>query len=207
VERAEIELGTVFRWTTDETPMRVLLHDAGVVMYDTWLPHLNTWGLANLVEVRSKRISYYVAPDTTLAERATYLRTEPMTGEETALHRPDLPFTAARYAGVDWSDADRLDADDAVTVNAAEIYLYPFGPSGGQKRAVRVEADDGTGFTAAELIGKAAAAQARSAGRTTPTEGVGIYRDGLNRGVPAYYLWGHQSRLETQIASARRRQR
>jgi hypothetical protein len=215
VERSQIELGTVFRWSTDDTPMRVLVHDDDVVMHDAWWPHLNGWGLANLAELKGKRISYYVAPDSTLVEKATYLRTEPLTDGEIAVHRPELPFSAVRCAGVDWPAAAPASTDELIstgcevtrTVDAAEIYLYPFGPNGAQKPGVRVKADNGTGFTAAELIGKAAAVQARYLGRTKLVDGAGIYRDGLNRGIPAYYLWGHESRLETQIAAAQRRQR
>jgi hypothetical protein len=84
-------------------------------------------------------------------------------------------------------------------LNASEIYLYPFGPKGGHKAGVRVQADNGTAFTIEELIWKAAAVQAPWIGEVVPVQGVGIYRSGLQRGIPAYYLWGHESRLHSHL--------
>ncbi|GAA2398044.1 hypothetical protein GCM10010191_00910 [Actinomadura vinacea] len=212
MDRAQVEAGTVFAWPGDERPMRVLLRDAEVAMYDAWWPHLQTWGLGDLKRTRRKRVSYYVTDVTTLAAKATFLRTEPLTDDETALHRPDLRFSLAQCAEVQWP-AEAPDATvrftehlrasgcwDALagsTLNVPEIYLLPFGPDGGTKAGVRVKADTGIAFTARELISKAATIEAPWVRSVVPTQGVGIYRSGLQRGLPAYYLWGNESRLQS----------
>ena len=60
----------------------MLVYDSGVVMYDAWWPHLGNWGLADLGEVKKRRVNYYVATASTVAEKATFIRSEPLTEAE-----------------------------------------------------------------------------------------------------------------------------
>lgn len=206
MEPTRVDVGDVYRWPHDDRPIRVLVSDGDVVMYDAWWPHLEAWGLANLQEIRRLRISYYVSTVSPLLEKATFLRAEPLTDDEIALHRPDLPFCLDAHAN------QNADVDVDATVAAAEIVLHPYGPRGGQKAGVRVKADDGIAFTAGELRRKAVAVQAASIGATSRSgvdevaaiQRIGIYRSGLQRGVPSYYLWSGESRLHAQIATADR---
>jgi hypothetical protein len=199
----------VFRWSHDDRPMRVLLHDRDVVMYDAWWPHLGAWGLADLRRIRRRRIAYYVALTSTLAERASYVRLDPLTDEEVAIHRPDLPFAVGQCAGISWPSeiprtAGELAEDwraagcaDVAVLRAPEVYLYPFGPDGGvwNVAGARVRAADGAAFTAEELLFEAATMQAPFIDDAAPIQGIGIYRDGLFRGIPSYYIGGSESRL------------
>lgn len=187
-----------------------------VVMHDAWWPHLDNWGLANLQHVKRQRIHYYVATLGTVLEKAAYVRTEPLSDDEVAMHRPDLPLSFARCAAISWSAevpesaaqmAGRVraagcrDARDGATLGASEIYLFPFGPKGGQKAGIRVKADNKAAFTAEEILWKAAVVQAPHIGDEVATHGVGIYRLGLLRGVPGFYLWGNVSQLHSYLAS------
>lgn len=224
MERAQIKVGAVYRWPHDDRPERVLIHDADadVVMCDGWWPHLDGWGLANLQQVRKQRISFYPAPVSTVMEKATYLRTEPLTDDEAAMFRPDLPFALMQCAAMQWpAEVPRTESDLAerwraasgaearsgVALNASEIYLYPFGPKGGRKAGVRMQANNGTAFTPDELLWRATNLQAPHVGEAPPTQGVGLYRTGLHRGIPGYYLWGAESQMHEHIADFERRQR
>ncbi|MEU5788697.1 hypothetical protein ABZ754_13335 [Micromonospora purpureochromogenes] len=187
-----------------------------MALYDTWWPHLGNWGLANLGEIKKRRVSYYVATALTLAEKATYVRSEPLTEVERALHRPDLPFAVAQRQVLSWPaeapespEASARDwrsagCPETEVLRASEVYLLPFGPKGGERAGVRVRAENGTSFGWDELVWKASVIQAPFIRAGASVQGVGIYRSGLNRGVPAYYLWGSQSRLHDQIAYAHR---
>lgn len=204
MDASTIELGAVFRFPHDERPNRVLLYDDDVVMYDVWWPHQDGWGLANLATVQRKHIAYYVTTVTTLVERATQLRSDPLTDDERAIHRPDLPFVALQDAAITWSsDPVGRPGVRGAELNAARVYLSPFGPAGGTKTGRRVDADNGSVFSAEELFRKAQAAQAPYLGDELPVTGVGIYRSGLQRGVPEFYLWGSVSRLHETLAAQR----
>lgn len=210
MEPSWIEVGAVFRWPHDDRPMRSLMCDGEVVMYDAWWPHLQAWGMADVNEVRRKRIDYYAAPVSVLSEKATYVRMDPLTEEEIRMHQPELPLSLAGCSGVDWPErapasmqgfaelvsfGDCLSKVGEIVVAAPELCLYPFASRGGQKKAVRVKAGDGVAFTLKELLWRAAAAQAPFVEGALPVHGVGLYRSGLHRGIPAYYLWGSVSKL------------
>ncbi|WP_247658400.1 hypothetical protein [Micromonospora sp. U56] len=202
MEAADIEPGAVFRFPHDDRPNRVLFRDSDVVMYDAWWPHLKAWGLADLAAIKRQRISYYVTAVSTVIEKATHLRTAPLTADELTVHRPDLPFAAVQDVAMTWSSGDAGRVTDATAeLSASGVYLLPFGPGGGTKAGVRVAADNGSAFAVGELFRKAQAVQARHLGDVLPGAGVGIYRSGLQRGLPAYYLWGAVSRLHDHLAA------
>lgn len=203
MDESKIEPGAVFQFPHDDRPNRVLLHDDDVVMYDAWHPHLDRWGQADLDTTKRQRISYYVTTVSTLLEKATPLRSDPLSADERTLHRPDLPFAAAQDTTITWaSSAERL-TETRPNLKASAIYLLPFGPGGGTKAGVRVTADNGSSFTAEELFRKARPVQAQHLSDAIPVTGVGIYRSGLQRGIPAFYLWGAVSRLHEHIAAHR----
>ena len=102
MEPAWVQVGAVFRWSHDDRPMRVLVHDRDVVMYDAWWPHLAAWGPADVQHIRNERIGYYVALTATLAEHASSVRLDPLTDDEVAIHRPDLPFAIGQCAAISW---------------------------------------------------------------------------------------------------------
>ena len=204
MDASQIGLGAVFRFPHDDRPNRILLHDGDVVMYDVWWPHQDGWGLADLEAVKRKRVAYYVTTSGTLQEKATYLRSDPLSDGEQTIHRPDLPFAAIQDAALTWSSdpIGRL-AGDRSELSAAQIFVSPFGPGGGTKAGRRIVADNGASFPAEELFRKAQAAQIQHLGTEAPVAGVGIYRSGLQRGLPEFYLWGSVSRLHETLAAHR----
>jgi hypothetical protein len=207
VDSSWIKVGAVFRWVHDERPARILVHDGATVMYDAWWPHLDAWGLADLDKARRVAVSYYVTPTSTLLAKADFLRYEPLTTDEESLHRPDLPFAVVRRPGASWPavepDVTAFAAafgTNPFLLTVPEVYLCAFGPSGGSKRAVRISAEDKVRFTASELMRKAAELQMPNLGNRLTVDGVGVYRQGLHRGRPCFYLWGTASRGETHLA-------
>jgi hypothetical protein len=207
-----VKVGAVFRWANDERPGRVLVDDGAVVMYDAWWPHLDAWGLADLNEARRGAVGYFVTFTPTLLAKAEFLRDEPLTADEESLHRPDLPFAVVRRPDLAWPTTEpdvtafaAAFSTGTFALTVPEVFLRAFGPGGASKRAVRVSADDKAGFTVADLMRKAARVQMEHLGHRRTVDGVGVYRDGLHRGRPSFYLWGAASRLETHIAEFERR--
>ncbi|MEU8301393.1 hypothetical protein AB0C04_29410 [Micromonospora sp. NPDC048909] len=81
-----------------------------------------------------------------------------MTDAEMAFQRPDLPFAVAQSEVLSWpaeapgsieASARRwrsAGCPRAETLAASELYLYPFGPRGGERAGVRVKADNRDSF-------------------------------------------------------------
>jgi hypothetical protein len=204
MDASDLELGSVFRFPAPNAtePNRVLFVDDHVVMYDAWWPHLASWGMADLAYVRRGTWNYYATLVSTVLDKAVYVRKEPMSPTEVMLHRPDLPFAIGQNGAGSWSSDPTTATPEApnghgtdVVIAVAQVYLTPFGPNGGTKSPVAVDADNGSAFTVDELMRKAAAIQTPHIKDERPTSGVGLYRAGLKRGIPSYYLWGAVSRL------------
>jgi hypothetical protein len=71
----------------------------------------------------------------------------------------------------------------------------------GAGEASPLAADDGSAFTEAELLTKARILQAPFVGDIRLTEGVGIYRAGIKKRLPSYYIWGARSRADAPSAA------
>jgi len=197
-----LQIGAVLQPDWDERPLRVIAFDDREVMYDCWWPHKAGWGFASL----RGTITYYRVPCELLLKGCTYLRTEPLTQLEFDVHRPDLPLRIATLDHVEWPAPARLEAFRTMLISlassdslpATKLYLCPFGPNGGTKAGVLVEPEDGHAFGVAELLSFAAAIQAPHLHGASLPRGVGLFRLGIQRRAPSYYLWGSQSRAEAQ---------
>lgn len=202
-----LHIGAVFQPQWDSRPLRVIAFDEETVMYDCWWPHIPGWGIDSL----NRNISYYRIPTSLLLSKARYLRTEEYTEVELSIHRPDLPFSFAKFANNDWPSVCPTSPDEFPNdlfacisdessqprLNAAKIYLQPFGPKGSSKAGVMIEAENPAGFTVREILWQAARLQSPFLREIKVTTGVGIYRSGIQRKLPSYYIWGSKSRMET----------
>ena len=142
--------------------------------------------------------TYCRLPRRHVEANARYVRTDALTETELQIHRPDLPFAVARRDDVSWYEpAWQEDAFETTSVlPVGVIYLAPFGPRDSAKTAVLLTAENGEWFTEAELLTKAKVLQEPFVGDVRLTEGVGIYRAGIKKRIPSYYIWGARSRAE-----------
>ena len=202
----EITLGLVFQADWDDRPFRVLAFDESEVFYDCWWPHANAWGLASV----KGRAVYYRVPTDVTRRRGKPLRTEPLTAEELAVHRPDLPLRLARSTTLQWTRQlyPSLESYAAYVRECSpsslpramkgglpipKVFLYPFGPKGSSKTGTLIEGANGGGFSMLELLWRAHNLQAPLI-RKPQSDGVGLYRSGFQRGVPSFYIWGATDR-------------
>ncbi|HTX97476.1 MAG TPA: hypothetical protein VME67_23160 [Mycobacterium sp.] len=85
------------------------------------MAHQPAWGLADLEAIKRKRIVYYVTKMSTLVAKATYLRSDPLSDNELAVHRPDLPFAPVRDSAISWSS----DHVGALVGDSSELHASP----------------------------------------------------------------------------------
>ena len=202
-----IELGAVYQTEWGNDPLRVIAFDDEVTMYGAWHSYANAWSSDS-----HKSMSYYRLPTPLLVERSTYIRTDAYTDAEFKRHRPDLPLSLARRLDLAWTSglpADIAGIEETLrgrsrdgsaisarpVLQASAIVLEPFGPKGGQRRGTLIEPSDGKAFCEAELIWHAWRIQAPFVRSPALTRGIGIYRSGIQRGLPSYYVWGSTSMM------------
>jgi hypothetical protein len=163
-------------------------------MYDTWWSHTGAWGMSKL----TGSYSYYRLQRSYFEEHVSLLRVDPFSEKEALVHRPDLPFTFGVRQALSWYEKwpDSVRAANEKTLQAPAIYVAPFGPRDSSKPAVLVRAENGLSFSEVELLLAAKSIQEPHIGERRLTSGVGIYRSGIQKRLPSYYLWGSKSRLD-----------
>lgn len=174
--------------------MRVVAYDDVEVMYDVWWQHKSAWAMASLLG----DFAYFRMPRHSVQTEARFVRVDPLTDRELQVHRPDLPFAVARHAGLSWYDRSwpKHALGTHAVLNIARIYLAPFGPRDSAKPSALIEADNGESFTEFELLVKAKRLQDQFIGDVALTDGLGIYRAGIKKRTPSFYIWGSKSRAE-----------
>ncbi len=198
---SSLALGAVFNAQWSPEPVRVVAFDESVVMYDTWWPHKHSWAMSKLLG----SFTYYRLPRTYFESHATYLRTDLYSQQEQAVHRPDLPFQFAQRSQLSWYDPwpDHSSATvQGPVLRTAAVLLEPFGPRDSAKPAVLVHAQNGESFTEDEILSYARALQTPHLGPERLTSGVGVYRSGIKKRLPSYYIWGSKSRLDAHVQHA-----
>lgn len=197
-----ITVGNVYEISSQPNPMRVVGVDDHVVMYDSWWPHKGAWGMQELVGT----FSYYRMPRAIFESRSRLLRSEPLSPLELTVHRPDLPFAFAQRIDLSWyekwNETDISTRDAVPALQVPEIFLVPFGPRDSSKPPVLVRANDQRSFSVSELLRAAHTVQAPFLGDARITVGVGIYRSGIKKRVPSFYLWGADAKHEAAAGNA-----
>lgn len=194
--RMNLEIGSVYQVEWDNRPYRVIGLDDVEVFYDCMIDE-ESWMLSGNF---GKKCFFYRTSTLVFGAKSTKINHIPLNREEQAFFRPDLTMRIGRTKQLNWNQmnfATRNDLDnfmklslpDDFTTQKVEtnaIIIYPYGPTGGLKKGVKLFADNNTYFSAAELILKSKEIQ-ESVNRN-PSDGIGLYRIGAEKGLPSYYI-------------------
>ena len=201
----EIKLiaGGVYQTYFSDTPSRVIAFDEIEVFYDAYWPTLDKWAFSS--NLKSKGYYYRTLPRIFLKD-VTFLREQPLTIDELKTFRPDLPFRLSRNKQMNWTDelipnledykdyAKRFSLDNftQIVLPTKQITLRPFGKKGTitSLKSTLVSSISDEGFSCIELLWLAHNIQAPHI-KTEQENGVGIFRSGHEKKVPAYYIGGY----------------
>lgn len=185
----EIEIGGVYSSAFSDAPIRVIGLDDKELFYDTFMRHANAWGLTGNL---SRRWSFSRTPLAPFAASAVTTDHLPLSEEERAVLRPDLPLRLGRNASASWH-ALRPGAIGEMLGNAAQsilparkLLLQPYGKKGGRLKCVPIQSESESGFTLLEVF--RLATEIQNTAHTHPSRGIGIYRLGFEKRTPSYYI-------------------
>jgi hypothetical protein len=190
-------LGGVYLTKWDERPFRVLAFDDFQVYYDCFWPTLGTWTFGN---IQRKGYYYSMTPQRFL-EDSKFVRQQPLTAPEFQIFRPDLPLRMCCNKFLSWTDQAFLELekyiqyiksrdvifDDTIVLPITEIVLHPYGPQSGAVKPSVITSRNKEGFNCLELLWNAHNIQSVHI-RDTQKIGVGIFRLGHEKKMPAYYI-------------------
>lgn len=198
-------IGGVYSTDWDERPHRVLAYDSYELFYDGWWEHKNDWGL----KCNNGKFIFLRCSTSRFAETAKLIRVDPLSSEELIKYKLNMPFRVCRHKEFSWSESSfkylqdyvkyceqqKVEFSNEPIIKTDKIILQPFGPTGGLKKSIVVEADNGNYFLEAELLWKAHNIQAEY--KTFINYGIGLYRSGISKKLASYYIGGYYDLAET----------
>jgi hypothetical protein len=195
----EIVLGEVRQLTNrNDTDIRVIAVDNGEVLYDVSYHASPSW---MFVKARGKCYYYRHRVDR-LVRESSHVRHQPLTDDERARFRPDLPISFLRRLSTNWgfaagcaqaSFAERarslgLDIDSMPGLPVPQVMLYA-ARLRASSRGVLCTAENRQSMSALELLWHGHQIQETRGYRCGP--GIGLFRMGHEKGgVPSYLVGG-----------------
>lgn len=192
--------GGVYQTYFSDAPSRIIAFDDIEVFYDAYWPTIDKWTFSS--NLKSRGYYYRTIPRIFLKD-VIFLREQPLTTDELLTFRPDLPFRLCRYKKMSWTDEIfpnlngfkeylkrfGCDISSQIVLPVNKITLCPFGTKGQitSLKSTLVSSLNDKGFTCIELLWLAHNLQAPYI-KTKQENGIGIFRSGHEKRVPAYYI-------------------
>ena len=184
-----MKLGEIYRANWDDSLMRIIGFDSFEVFYDGYWKHDGSWTFASNLK---KKCSFYRTSINVFTEKAELIDFKELTEEELFVFRPDLTIRTCRIKDTTWTDnnLEKLALNGQLlnieTIKTSKIWLYPFGPNGGLKKGELITSKNSMDFSINELLNSAKRIQ--QSVNQNETNGIGIYRTGVQKQIPSYYI-------------------
>ena len=206
-------LGGVYNITTQfgAYKTKVLAFDDIEVLYDEWHTVANKW----LFEKFKDKGFYSRMPSEFFIKSSSLIEVEQFRDTDTQKYRPDLPLRFGRIADVSWTSQvfesivsyqeylkSIIKTSLAeVQLDTPEIVLYPYGAKGGDKKGQIVKASNGEAFGMTELLWQANNLQSEHV--KSKSNGIGLFRLGIEKGSQSYYIGEFHDRAGISLASCK----
>lgn len=179
MEKEDLIVGGVYNLSFQEGLIKIVGLDETEVLYDVL--HGDEWFFyAN----KKKKSIFYRLPRLFFFNECSIVREENFTDEELKFYRPDLPLRLCRFKDGSWGELDtsQLDKLKDLFINCNQIYISPYGTNGGIKKSDLIKEKDN--INEYELLLNSAEIQ-KATGHLN-SDGVGLYRLGVEKGLPRY---------------------
>ena len=184
-----MKLGEVYKANWEDSIMRVIGFDDYEVFYEVFWEHNDSWSFSSNTK---RKYYFYRTTRGVFREKTEYVELKELEKNESDIFRPDIAIRTCRIRNASWSD-EQLESkltqqqlSEMPPINAPRIWLYPFGTKGGNKRGELITARNHEYFTPVELISEAKRIQ--NSVNTNQTNGIGIFRVGIQKEFPSYYI-------------------
>lgn len=189
-----LELGGIYKTKWDKRPLKILLFDEIEVFYDCFWEE-SGWGFKD-----AKKATYYRTSASIFRNDSKKIGIEPLSDQEHSLYRPDLPLRICRTIKFDWQKNELKEVEDLSQFNALEEFfsvgilpvkelaIKPHDLKGKLKKGKIIKTLE-NGFKYMELIYHANNINAPYF--TESNTGIGLYRIGVEKGIPSYYIGSH----------------
>jgi hypothetical protein len=199
MEKADLVIGGIYNVLLPNLQrVRIIGIGEHHVLYDPFLDHLGKWAIADFPKRGAAYCRTYLG---IFLRNAEFVGALPLTKEQHAFLRPDLPYNPIGINSVDWSaillkDSQELKAildecdinPSSILITTKSLAIHPFGSKGRitSDKPMIFETSDEGGFSAIELLASMVTVQ-RHSYVSDIRKGIGLYRSGHYKGVPSYF--------------------
>ncbi|SFN99671.1 hypothetical protein [Salegentibacter flavus] len=182
----KLELGGLYQTDFDDLPIKIIGFDDYEVLYDSQWEE-GKWMFSD--NLRRKSSFYRISTDF-FKKKSSFIKSQDLNEKEYEIFRPDLPIRFGRYRDYSWNNLKGENLENvekelsSESLNINRLFLIPFGPKGGLKKSVQIESE--VNLTLFEVI--KAAQEIQESVNNEMTNGIGIFRDGFEKGIPSYYI-------------------
>ncbi|MGY6647409.1 hypothetical protein [Wenyingzhuangia sp. IMCC45574] len=188
----ELIVGGIYELNWGAKIVRVISFDDYEVLYDIYWTHSKMWAFSSNITKKCYFHRLSTASFLSKSNRIDYLK---LTDVEKKSFNPYVSIRACRVNNLSWDNkalsnpsyiAKRFNIGQMEGIDASKIWIYPFKCNNSFSCAKLIHADNQRSFSGVELLTKAYAIQ--NAVNPIKTEGIGIYRIGIQDGIPSYYI-------------------
>jgi len=189
----KIKLGDIFKLKQTNQIVRIIGLDDFEVLYDNYWNHNKSWAFASNLD---KKGFFYRMSKEAFLRNASKSNSQELSKEELDVFRIDLPLRFARIKDLSW-DSDIFSSTDSLeklidsnpevekSISANKILICPVGKNGGFKKSSLVESD-GENIRISKIL--VSAKEVRDAINDNSSNGIGLYRLGIEMEIPTYYI-------------------
>lgn len=182
----KLEIGGIYKTDFDDLPIKIISFDDYEVLYDAqW--EKGKWMFSNNLR---RKTSFYRISTNSFKKKSTFIKNIDFREREVQTLRPHLPLRFGRFKNYSWDNLKQEDLENIKRelnnkkLNIDRVILIPYGPQGGFKKGVEIKNEDNLSFF--EIVKNAKDIQ-RSINEE-PSNGIGIYRNGFEKGIPSFYI-------------------
>lgn len=208
-----MKIGEIYLWDTtkpgSDSGSQSLLK---VIQFDDYEVHADSVRLEEVYSgwrMENKKLKNEIFTRTRkeiFLKKFEYCSFEPLEQEFIDYYHLTLPMRICRFRDISWGDELFYSSENINaylqqcqipqqinrTLSCKEIYLEGTNKNWRTQKPILVTADNGEYFTVSELMFKANEIQrAIKSNKNFKTDGIGIYRTGMFKGLPCYYIWGY----------------
>ena len=189
--------GGIYRLTWEDNLRWVLAANEVQVLYDTWSEEEQNWTL----RTHNPPALFYKSLHHNFRELSEYAGYDELTPEEINKFGLALPMAICRHRDLQWTTDTFSSMQDfkhhgkswnlgeEAMLHIATVVLIPYDRELGMGDGIMIHAQDGNGFSEAELLWNAQNVQASIHHKIQ--EGIGLHRQGWIKGYPSYYIGGY----------------
>ena len=187
----KIKIGNIYNLIHSNQTIKVIGVDDYEILYDFFWSHNNSWAFSS--NLKKKGFFYRMNKDKFL-QSVEKIKYEELSLDQINILRPDLPIRIGRVAGISWRNnvfnskdvfekTTKIDYDS--TINCNKIWLYPLSLNNKPLKPKLIEAKSKK-LTLGEIL--LCASEIRKTSNNEDSNGIGIYRLGINKKSPSYYI-------------------